>query len=101
MQDIVAKFSPTSNKTLPDMLSQIENILNELERRGLIFQTTNQINIKPDEPYRFKWFVVSKDERRIFAGLKPSAAYMKNTPKLEVRHVNVQDELAKSKMHTI
>jgi hypothetical protein len=99
MQDIVAKFISISSKALPDILSQIENILYELECRGLIVQTTNRINRKPEEPYRFKWFVVSKDERRIFAGLKPSAAYMKNTPKLEVRHVNVRDELAKSKMH--
>jgi hypothetical protein len=100
MQDIIAKFAPVPTKVLSaGLLTQIEDVLHELERRGLIVQTTNRINRRPEETSRFEWFVVSKDERRIFAGLRPSAAYMKNTPKLEVKRVSLQDELAKSKMH--
>ena len=101
MQSIIAKFKPKSTKIPPpELLTKIENALHELERRGLIVQDTNRINRKPEEPSRFIWYTISQDERRIFAGLKPSASYMKNTPRLEVQHVNLRDELAKSRMHT-
>jgi hypothetical protein len=77
----------------------IEADLNELVRRGRVYQDTNRINRAPSEPHRHEWFLVSQDERRIFAGLKPSKRYQQNMPKLDVQEYSLGDELAKTKMH--
>lgn len=95
-QAIVDGLIPTTDKTLSSLTTLLKDVtssLYELDRRGLIDKITNANTRKPEDLARFQWFVVGEDERRIFAGLKPSAAYIKNTPKLEVSHVNLQDQL--------
>jgi hypothetical protein len=96
MQDIIVKLG---DRLAAKEITRIEAALHELGRRGLIVQTTNSINRQPEEPYVHNWFVVSKDERRIFCGLKPSKAYMAKVSKLPVKLVNTREMLDRSKMH--
>jgi hypothetical protein len=98
LQEILVQLSPGRVIAI-GQISDLEKALHELERRGRITRSTNRINKKDDAPLVDVWYRVSADERKIFAGLTPSKAYFRKTPKLPVVHVNMKDVFDKSKMH--
>ena len=99
LQAILSELTSNTKTITISQISDVERALYELERRGRVSRDTNRINKKADEPLVTVWYRISADERKIFAGLKPSKTYLRKAPKLRAVHVNMRDVLDKSKMH--